>query len=102
MINDGAVREKVDIPELPSSAQPSPANSESVSIPRIAMGETLSGKYWVLLNFPGRTSLTLATKANRDLAEELMDCARRVAAESLAYAAERLVNHLGTKQDGAL
>jgi hypothetical protein len=54
------------------------------------MEEITPGRFWVLVNFPGRTSLSLATDADRDLAEELMGCARRVAVESLAYTKQTL------------
>jgi hypothetical protein len=55
-------------------------------VPRIAINELKPGEFWVLVNFPGRSSLTLCTTADLDLATEIMETARLVAREALAYA----------------
>lgn len=58
-----------------------------LGVPRVAMSEVSPGKFWVLLNFPGRTSVTLATDVTAELADEMMGLALRCCQEALQYAA---------------
>ena len=76
--------------------------SAATLVPRIAMEEITPGRFWVLVNFPGRTSLSLATNADRELATAVADAARAVSREALAYAADRLCFRLVKEKEGAL
>jgi len=82
------IKENEVVCEAANLASPPPESSPT-SIPIIAMEETLPGRYWVLVNFPGRTSLTLTSNADRKLAIAVMDAARTVCREALAYAASQ-------------
>lgn len=57
-------------------------------VPKIAMSELLPGCYWVMVNFPHRTAISLCTMASKEQAVILMEAARTVASEALSYAAE--------------
>lgn len=73
--------------------QPPPVHEASTlnpnkKIPRVAMSEVTPGCYWVLLNYPGRSAVTLYTGANLDVALAVMSTAELVSAEALCWAAE--------------
>jgi hypothetical protein len=54
---------------------------------RIAMAQMAPGEWWVMMNFPGRSSLTLSLDASQDEAYYLMELARKIGTEAIAYAA---------------
>jgi hypothetical protein len=76
--------------------KPTSANTEIIlSSPlgdgflRIAMAQLTPGVWWVMMNFPGRSSLTLSTDIHQDEACALMEVARKIGAEALAWAAAK-------------
>ncbi len=81
MLNDKEVL--CDVPAHSSPEQP------PTQIPIIAMEEVTPGRYWVLVNFPGRSSLSLATNADRELAVAIADAACAVSREARAYFSSR-------------
>lgn len=55
---------------------------------RVAITETEPDRYWVIVNFPNRSSLTLCMNVDFLTASDLFKTARQLGAEALAYAAE--------------
>jgi hypothetical protein len=65
---------------------------------RAGMSELDPTHYWVMINFPGRSSVTLSANATLEVANALFDAARSMGAEALAYANQCVEAALLTKE----